>query len=145
MIYDLQINTCRKVLLQVKFLDDDILHCLLWVLSFYENGHRIKSYIYTQSKNPFLLESHLTKSPGTKSSIGRWLTGIMSSVLLSTTPLLSSPGGTVCKFHMLKEVRVRGRLCTVWCSCFSRIRRYKDDFWFFMLFINQCWTSDHDT
>jgi hypothetical protein len=30
-----QINTCRKVFLQLIFLDDDILHCLLWVLSFY--------------------------------------------------------------------------------------------------------------
>jgi hypothetical protein len=29
------INTCRKVLLQINFLDDNILHCLLWVLSFY--------------------------------------------------------------------------------------------------------------
>ncbi len=26
-----QINTCRKVPLKVNFLDDDILHCLLWV------------------------------------------------------------------------------------------------------------------
>ncbi len=30
-----QINTRRKVPLQVNFLDDDTLHCLLWVLSFY--------------------------------------------------------------------------------------------------------------
>jgi hypothetical protein len=30
-----QINTCRKVPSQVIFLDDDILHCILWVLSFY--------------------------------------------------------------------------------------------------------------
>jgi hypothetical protein len=30
-----QINTCRKIPLQVNILDDDILHCLLWVLSFY--------------------------------------------------------------------------------------------------------------
>jgi hypothetical protein len=30
-----QMNTYRKVLLQIIFLDDDILHCLLWVLSFY--------------------------------------------------------------------------------------------------------------
>ncbi len=30
-----QINTCRKVPLRVNFLDDDILHCLLWVLFFY--------------------------------------------------------------------------------------------------------------
>ncbi len=30
-----QMNTCRKAPLAVKFLDDDILHCLLWVLSFY--------------------------------------------------------------------------------------------------------------
>ncbi len=29
-----QINTCRKVPLQVKLLDDDILHCLLF-LTFY--------------------------------------------------------------------------------------------------------------
>ncbi len=29
------INTCHKVSLQVNFLHDDILHCLLWVLSFY--------------------------------------------------------------------------------------------------------------
>ncbi len=28
-------NTGRKVSLQVFYLDDDILHCLLWVLSFY--------------------------------------------------------------------------------------------------------------
>ena len=28
-----QINTCRKAPLQVNFLDDDILHCLLWVLA----------------------------------------------------------------------------------------------------------------
>ncbi len=32
-----QINTCHKVPLQVNFFrDDDILHCLLWVLSFYD-------------------------------------------------------------------------------------------------------------
>ncbi len=31
-----QINTCRKVPLQVNFLDDDILHCFLWVSSFYD-------------------------------------------------------------------------------------------------------------
>ncbi len=30
-----QINTCRKVPLHVIFLHDDILHCLLWVLSLY--------------------------------------------------------------------------------------------------------------
>ncbi len=30
-----QINTCRKVPLQVIFLDDYILHCLLWLLSLY--------------------------------------------------------------------------------------------------------------
>ncbi len=30
-----QLNTWRKVHLQVDFLDDDILHCFLWVLSFY--------------------------------------------------------------------------------------------------------------
>jgi hypothetical protein len=30
-----QINTCRKGPLRVNFLDDDILHCLLWILSFY--------------------------------------------------------------------------------------------------------------
>ncbi len=30
-----QMNTCRKIPLPVKFLDDDILHCLLWLLSFY--------------------------------------------------------------------------------------------------------------
>ncbi len=33
-----QINTCRRLPLQVNFLDEDILHCLLWVLSFY--GHK---------------------------------------------------------------------------------------------------------
>ncbi len=32
-----QINTGRKVNLQVFFLDDDILHCILWVLSFYDS------------------------------------------------------------------------------------------------------------
>jgi hypothetical protein len=32
----IQINTCRKVLLLVNFLDYDILHCLLWVSYFYE-------------------------------------------------------------------------------------------------------------
>ncbi len=31
----IQIKTCRKVPLQVNFLDDDILRCLLWVLSLY--------------------------------------------------------------------------------------------------------------
>jgi hypothetical protein len=30
-----QINTCRKEPLHINFLDDDIMHCLLWVLSFY--------------------------------------------------------------------------------------------------------------
>ncbi len=30
-----QINTCCKVPLLVNFLDGDILHCFLWVLSFY--------------------------------------------------------------------------------------------------------------
>ncbi len=30
-----QINTRRKVPLQINFLYDDILHCLLWILSFY--------------------------------------------------------------------------------------------------------------
>ena len=30
-----QINTCRKVPLQVNFLDDDILHCLLFMLHAY--------------------------------------------------------------------------------------------------------------
>jgi hypothetical protein len=30
-----QINTCRKVPLLINLLDDDILHCLLWVRSFY--------------------------------------------------------------------------------------------------------------
>ncbi len=30
-----QVNTCREVPLQVNFIDDDILHCLLRVLSFY--------------------------------------------------------------------------------------------------------------
>ncbi len=29
------INTCRNAPLQVNFFDDDILHCLPWVLSFY--------------------------------------------------------------------------------------------------------------
>ncbi len=33
-----QINTCRKIPSQVNFLDDDILRCLLWVLSF-SNGN----------------------------------------------------------------------------------------------------------
>ncbi len=28
------LHACRKVPLQVNFLDDEILHCLLWVLSF---------------------------------------------------------------------------------------------------------------
>ncbi len=37
-----QINTCRKVPLQVNFLDDDILHCLPWVLSFYGEGQYMK-------------------------------------------------------------------------------------------------------
>jgi hypothetical protein len=31
-----QISTCRKVPWQVNFFYDDILHCLLWVLSFYK-------------------------------------------------------------------------------------------------------------
>ncbi len=32
-----QIHPCRKVPLQVIFLDDDIWHCLLWVLPFYDS------------------------------------------------------------------------------------------------------------
>jgi hypothetical protein len=40
-----QINTNRKVLFQVNFLDDDILHCLLCVLSFYAD-----EYFITQEK-----------------------------------------------------------------------------------------------
>jgi hypothetical protein len=43
-----QINTCRKVPLQVNFLDDDILHCLLWVLSFYALWTRL-SLSFSQS------------------------------------------------------------------------------------------------
>jgi hypothetical protein len=31
----IQINTCRRDYLKVNILGDDILHCLLWVLSFY--------------------------------------------------------------------------------------------------------------
>ncbi len=31
-----QINTCHNFSLQVNVLDDIILHCLLWVLPFYE-------------------------------------------------------------------------------------------------------------
>jgi hypothetical protein len=31
-----QINTCRKVLLQVNFFSDEILHCFLSVSSFYD-------------------------------------------------------------------------------------------------------------
>ncbi len=33
-----QINTCRKLPLKVNFLDDDIMHCLLWVLSLHGCG-----------------------------------------------------------------------------------------------------------
>jgi hypothetical protein len=40
-----QINTCRKVPLQINFLDDDILHCLLWVLSFYACTSSISLYL----------------------------------------------------------------------------------------------------
>ncbi len=37
-----QINTCRKVPLQVILLEDDILHCLLWVLYLWLAGYIIR-------------------------------------------------------------------------------------------------------
>jgi hypothetical protein len=38
-------NTCRKVPLPFNFLDDDILHCLLWVLSFYGNSIHVSGCV----------------------------------------------------------------------------------------------------
>ncbi len=46
-----QINTCCKVRLQVNFLDDDTLHCLLWVFSFLDiHG------LYVSELNPFCIQ-----------------------------------------------------------------------------------------
>ncbi len=42
-----QINTCRKVSLQVNFLDEDTLHCLLWVLSFHRPNPRFRGEMKT--------------------------------------------------------------------------------------------------
>ncbi len=46
-------NTWRKVPLQVNILDDDILHCLLWVIYFYD-----QDYVHYSFENPnvFLVE-----------------------------------------------------------------------------------------
>jgi hypothetical protein len=56
-----QINTCRKVPLKINNLDDDILHCLLLVLSFYEGkerGHRGKKILVLYWAHPFVLKVH---------------------------------------------------------------------------------------
>ncbi len=43
-------KTCRKVPLQVNFLDDNILHCLLCLLSFYGYGTEVNlEHIYQHS------------------------------------------------------------------------------------------------
>ncbi len=43
-----QINTCRKVPLDVNCLDDNILHCLLWVLSFYGPTCSMRTALHAQ-------------------------------------------------------------------------------------------------
>ncbi len=61
-----QISTCHKVPLKVNFLDDNILHCLLWVLSFYTFIYRSQTRALLNSPN----RRHLfvTPPPRTPSS-----------------------------------------------------------------------------
>jgi hypothetical protein len=44
----IQIHTCRKVPLQIKFLDDDILHCLF---DFYLSTFQVDLLLQELSKN----------------------------------------------------------------------------------------------
>ncbi len=44
-----QINICREVPLLVNFLDDNILHCLLWVLSFFGTQYLFMFLFLSQS------------------------------------------------------------------------------------------------
>ncbi len=52
----IQINTCREVSLQVSYLDDDVLRCLLWILSSFYGKTWTFSYLHEMYRHEFTLQ-----------------------------------------------------------------------------------------